>query len=247
MKVGSDSIHHDSNIAQDSSARRRRGAAANTANAANVAKQEVTNASQNAQESKKPASIAESRKASTNAAASIGDASKTLNNTIGSLEVMIGSLKSLQSQSKDLTKLANKLQKSKDEQDSEDIIEKSNEIKTQMKEVFDSAKFDDENVFYKNYAAIIPESKIEGKKAAPTALDIKKLDNLKDYASELSAQKRAAKEAQSMLKMRINSELGALNSANYEQLDRSKLSDEGFKAAQSGRGITLDRVVSLLK
>ncbi|GAD20026.1 hypothetical protein [Helicobacter fennelliae] len=175
---------------------------------------------------------------------------KNANLTIGSLDVMIDTIKTLQIQNKDFSKLATKFQKVATQDKAQHIIKQADVIKGEMKQTFDSAMFENENVFSKNYESLIPESKLNTNKiTSPKTLDVKQIENLKQYANDLDTQKKYAKEAKKILQHKVEETLAKTTQStdsSFEKVDLSKLNTQEFKAAQSGRGITLDRVMSLL-
>ncbi len=173
---------------------------------------------------------------------------KTANSTIGALDVLLKKIQELRSQNKDFEKITLKIQNTQDETQSKSLTLQAQEIKEKMKNTYDSALFQDENVFGKNYTAIIPGAKLDGKKITPDSLDIQKPEKSKEYASNLATQKDYAKDAKRMLQSKIDEDLNAVSpmDSRFERLDTSRLNAQEFKAAHSGKNITLDRVMNLL-
>lgn len=219
-----------------------------------------TNATQQApraQESRQSSAQNAQSKPRSSAADELGSFAKKANSTIGSLDVMIRSLHSLQAQNRSFEKLALKLQPqaqdeavSKDStQANKDLAQKADAIKAKMQAIFDSATFDDENVFAKNYQEILPENKLNPKKLSPSKLSIKQPENLSQYSKDLNEQKHYAKEAKKLLKAALDDRADSVQKtdSSYEKLDRSKLTEPEFKAAQGSSGVTLDRVLHFLR
>lgn len=188
-----------------------------------------------------------STKSSASPADELGAFAKKANNTIGSLDVMIRSLQSLQTQNKNFEKIALKLQNP--EAQSKELSQKGDAIKAKMQEIFDSATFDDENVFAKDYQEILPKDKLDPKKLSPSKLSLKQPENLSQYAKDLSEQKHYAKQAKRLLKADLQERADAIQKTDsrYETLDRSKLTEPEFKAAQGSSGVTLDRILHFLR
>lgn len=179
----------------------------------------------------------------------LGAVVQNANTMIGALDVMIQSIHSLQTQNKIYKKLALKLQNLQDNtQEAKDLANKAGAIKDKMQETFDSALFNDENVFTKSYAEI-PESHLNAKKLSPNKLDVKQLENLSLYAKDLSEQRSYAKQAKKLIQSELDKKLDSVQKTDsrYEKLDSSKLDSSEFKAAQGSSGVTLDRVLHLLR
>lgn len=189
-----------------------------------------------------------SAKSSPSPADELGAFAKNANATIGALDVMIRSLQSLQTQNKHFAKLALKLQDSTQAQ-SPDLSQKADKIKAKMQEIFDSSTFDDENVFVKDYQEVLPENKLNPKKLSPSKLSLKQPENLSQYAKDLSEQKHYAKQAKKLLKANLQERADAVQKtdSSYEKLDRARLTEPEFKAAQGSSGVTLDRILHLLR
>lgn len=178
---------------------------------------------------------------------------KNANTTIGSLEVMIRSIHSLQTQNKAYQKLALKIQDLQGSTETQskavqDLTNKADGLKEQMQKTFDTAMFGDENVFTKSYADI-PESNLNAKKLSPNTLDVKQPENLKRYAKDLSEQRSYAKQAKRLVQSALDERLDSVQKtdSSYAKLDSSKLNAQEFKAAQGSSGVTLDRVLHLLR
>lgn len=179
----------------------------------------------------------------------LGAVVKNANTTIGALDVMIRSIHSLQTQNKTYQKLALKLQNLQDNtQEAKDLTSKADAVKDKMQETFDSALFNDENVFTKSYAEI-PESHLNAKKLSPNKLDIKQPENLSLYAKDLSEQRSYAKQAKKLVQSALDEKLDSVQKTDsrYAKLESSRLNPSEFKAAQGSSGVTLDRVLHLLR
>lgn len=179
----------------------------------------------------------------------LGTSIKSANNTIGSLDVMIRSIRALQAQNKNLEKIALKLQTTQDNIQTESLKDMALVIKEDMQKTFENSTFQDENVFNKNYGEeLTPQIKINGKKIAPDKLDIEQVNTLKQYAKDLAEQKTYAKEAKKLLKNGLETQFDGVQKTGvqFERLDTNKLKSEEFKAAQGSKRLTLDRVMHLL-
>ncbi|WP_317372411.1 hypothetical protein [Helicobacter canis] len=179
----------------------------------------------------------------------LGAVVKNANTTIGALDVMIRSIHSLQTQNKTYQKLALKLQNLQDNtQEAKDLTSKADAVKDKMQATFDSALFNDENVFTKSYAEI-PESHLNAKKLSPNKLDIKQPENLSLYAKDLSEQRSYAKQAKKLVQSALDEKLDSVQKTDsrYAKLESSRLNPSEFKAAQGSSGVTLDRVLHLLR
>ena len=167
----------------------------------------------------------------------LGAVVKNANTTIGALDVMIRSIHSLQTQNKTYQKLALKLQNLQDNtQEAKDLTSKADAVKDKMQATFDSALFNDENVF-------------NAKKLSPNKLDIKQPENLSLYAKDLSEQRSYAKQAKKLVQSALDEKLDSVQKTDsrYAKLESSRLNPSEFKAAQGSSGVTLDRVLHLLR
>ena len=81
----------------------------------------------------------------------LGTSIKSANNTIGSLDVMIRSIRALQAQNKNLEKIALKLQTTQDNIQTESLKDMALVIKEDMQKTFENSILQNENVFNKNY------------------------------------------------------------------------------------------------
>lgn len=209
----------------------------------------ATQATQNAQEESAKVSKPTPRSLGKEEAKDLGAVVKNANTTIGALDVMIRSIHTLQTQNKTYQKLALKLQHLQDNtQEAKDLTSKADAVKDKMQETFDSALFNDENVFTKSYAEI-PESHLNAKKLSPNKLDIKQPENLSLYAKDLSEQRSYAKQAKKLVQSALDEKLDSVQKTDsrYAKLESSRLNPSEFKAAQGSSGVTLDRVLHLLR
>lgn len=111
----------------------------------------ATQATQNEQEESARVSKPTPRSLGKEEAKDLGVVVKNANTTIGALDVMIRSIHTLQTQNKAYQKLALKLQNLQDNtQEAKDLTSKADAVKDKMQETFDSALFNDENVFTKS-------------------------------------------------------------------------------------------------
>lgn len=210
----------------------------------------ATQAAQNTQEeSVKALGVSKPKSLGKEEVKDLGVAVKNANTMIGALDVMIRSIHSLQTQNKTYQKLALKLQNLQDNtQEAKDLTSKADAVKDKMQETFDSALFNDENVFTKSYAEI-PENHLNAKKLSPNKLDIKQPENLSLYAKDLSEQRSYAKQAKKLVQSALDEKLDSVQKTDsrYAKLESSRLNPSEFKAAQGSSGVTLDRVLHLLR
>lgn len=209
----------------------------------------ATQTTQNAQEESARVSKPTPRSLGKEEAKDLGAVVRNANATIGALDVMIRSIHSLQTQNKTYQKLALKLQNLQDNtQEAKDLASKAGAVKDKMQETFDSALFNDENVFTKSYAEI-PENHLNAKKLSPNKLDIKQPENLSLYAKDLSEQRSYAKQAKKLVQSALDEKLNSVQKTDsrYAKLESSRLNPSEFKAAQGSSGVTLDRVLHLLR
>lgn len=210
----------------------------------------ATQAAQNTQEeSVKALGVSKPKSLGKEEVKDLGAVVRNANTMIGALDVMIRSIHSLQTQNKAYQKLALKLQNFQDNtQEAKDLASKAGAVKDKMQETFDSALFNDENVFTKSYAEI-PESHLNAKKLSPNKLDIKQPENLSLYAKDLSEQRSYAKQAKKLVQSALDEKLNSVQKTDsrYEKLESNRLDSSEFKAAQGSSGVTLDRVLHLLR
>jgi len=182
-----------------------------------------------------------------NPISSIGTDVKNTNIAIGSLEVMIRAIDTLQTHNRRFKSISSRLERTQTYYGKQRLNNHALLLQETMKKTFEGAKFGDENVFYKDYSTLIANNKLNGGILSPERLNINELDSFTQYNTDLSQQKQYAKQAQKKLEKTINARLNKIASINsVNTLDKSRLKPQEFKAAQGGRGIPMERILKLL-
>lgn len=173
---------------------------------------------------------------------------KNTNNAISALEVMIDSIKSLQGYAKDYLKIAQNIEKNKDSRDDEfnDLINQETQLKSKLNATIDSANFQNENVFRKNYKSL--DLTLDATKAIPTNLKPES-SSAKLYLNNLNEQKQQAESSKKILQKRVEDDLDneyGSTMGDFNNLDSKKVKNEQFKTAHNTESLSSTKVKKLL-
>ncbi|WP_104697771.1 MULTISPECIES: hypothetical protein [unclassified Helicobacter] len=153
---------------------------------------------------------------------------KEINLSIGSLQVAEKSLQKLQEQAKYLI-------------NQKDLSSK--EYKS-LNSIFQTSTFNGKNVFDKDYKSLSSNLDIDYSKIKEYVRSSQDIQGLKKLIQETKIQQNQTKKAISVLQNKLNNSLAT--SKNYNHLDSSMLSKNGFKNAHDTQNLSLNRVLELL-
>lgn len=168
----------------------------------------------------------------------LGKNTKTINNTIGKLQIAIKNIDKVSEMTKKL------------EVTQETNPTKSKEIQENITKTLNNANFNGENVFEQPYEQLAQNVKFKAYTIKPIKLDNTK--NILDFKKNLVTQKQYAKETISFLEKKLQDSLNTINdkqgitSKNFNTFDKSIIQNEQFKNAHNTQGLTRENLARLL-
>lgn len=169
---------------------------------------------------------------------SLSKSAKTINNTIGKLQVAIKNIDYIS----EITKALRDIQSISPA--------KVKEIQKNITQTIDNANFRGENVFKQPYGELAQNIKFEADKIKP--IEFNNTKTILDFKKNLATQKQYAKETISFLEKKLQGSLDkisdkqGISGKNFDMFDRSAIQSEQFRNAHNTQGLTRESLARLL-